>query len=272
MKFNKEIFAKQLEQARGDRSINKYADECGISAAHISRLLRQMINTPPSPDTIKKLADKAYNGITYYQLMQSAGHLAPDEIMSSKIKKMKSIIHNNDIPQKAKDAFDGIKIKQEKINALVRLKNELDFTNQSLDEAIKEMKEIDERIIEVPIIGYVPAGKPILSEETIIGYLPFAFEVLNNLSENIFCLQIHGDSMIEIGISDNDIILVQAQSTAENGQTVIARLTDGEVTCKRFYKLNETCRLEPANKNYAPIDCKDLEIIGVVKKVIKDVY
>jgi len=74
VEFDKRSFVEYLNKARGDRSINKYAEECGVSAAHISRLLREMIDTPPNPDIIKKFTDHAHNGVTYGQLMQAAGH------------------------------------------------------------------------------------------------------------------------------------------------------------------------------------------------------
>jgi transcriptional regulator with XRE-family HTH domain len=74
--FDKEKFADLLDKAKGDRSINKYAEECDISAAHISRFLRQMINTPPTPETISKLSSKAYNSVSYRDLMEAAGHIA----------------------------------------------------------------------------------------------------------------------------------------------------------------------------------------------------
>lgn len=74
--FNKESFALLLERAKGDRSINQYANETGVSAAHISRFLRQLIDAPPTPETISKLAAKAYNEVTYQDLMIAAGHLA----------------------------------------------------------------------------------------------------------------------------------------------------------------------------------------------------
>lgn len=74
--FNKEKFALLLERAKGDRSINQYAIETGVSAAHISRFLRQLIDAPPTPETISKLAAKAYNNVTYQDLMIAAGHLA----------------------------------------------------------------------------------------------------------------------------------------------------------------------------------------------------
>lgn len=74
--FNKEEFAVLLDRAKGDRSINNFANETGVSAAHISRFLRQMIASPPTPETISKFAAKAHNEITYQDLMVAAGHLA----------------------------------------------------------------------------------------------------------------------------------------------------------------------------------------------------
>lgn len=76
--FNKEEFARLLELAKGSRSINQFAAESGVTAAHISRLLRCLRDTPPSPQVIRKLGDRAQNGVTYAQLMQAAGHLEPD--------------------------------------------------------------------------------------------------------------------------------------------------------------------------------------------------
>lgn len=75
MSFDKKLFAELLEKAKGERSINKYASEIDISPAHISRLLRQMLDTPPSPETIRKFAGKAYNEVSYDQLMRAAGHI-----------------------------------------------------------------------------------------------------------------------------------------------------------------------------------------------------
>lgn len=74
--FNKEEFAVLLDRAKGDRSINNFANETGVSAAHISRFLRQMIASPPTPETISKFAAKAHNEVSYQDLMVAAGHLA----------------------------------------------------------------------------------------------------------------------------------------------------------------------------------------------------
>lgn len=79
--FHKEEFANLLDRAKGDRSINNFANETGVSAAHISRFLRQMIASPPTPETISKFAAKAHNEVTYQDLMVAAGHLARNEDM-----------------------------------------------------------------------------------------------------------------------------------------------------------------------------------------------
>lgn len=73
--FDRDLFATLLELAKGNRSINQYAMHAGVSSAHISRLLRRMLTTPPESATIRKFAEKAYNGITYEDLMRAAGHL-----------------------------------------------------------------------------------------------------------------------------------------------------------------------------------------------------
>jgi len=75
MSFDTEAFSDLLQKAKGNRSINKYAHEIDISAAHISRLIRGLIDTPPSPETINKFAQGAYNGVTYNDLMIAAGHI-----------------------------------------------------------------------------------------------------------------------------------------------------------------------------------------------------
>jgi len=77
--FNKEEFAVLLDRAKGDRSINNFANETGVSAAHISRFLRQMIASPPTPETISKFAAKAQNEVTYQDFMVAAGHLARND-------------------------------------------------------------------------------------------------------------------------------------------------------------------------------------------------
>lgn len=122
-------------------------------------------------------------------------------------------------------------------------------------------------VIEVPIIGAVPAGGPIIEEENLLGHMPLPKEFVKG---RCFALKVSGDSMQDVGIEDGDYVLVEMQSEAENGQTVVARIHN-EVTIKRFYRLNGQVRLEPANPRYRAIEPGELEIIGIVRKVIKDV-
>ena len=103
---------------------------------------------------------------------------------------------------------------------------------------------------EVPVLGRVPAGKPLLAEENIEGFLPVAREM--TVGKEVFALKVQGDSMIDDGILDGDFVIIRQQQTAENGD-VICALIDGEATLKRFYKKGNTMTLKPANKDYAPI-------------------
>jgi repressor LexA len=120
----------------------------------------------------------------------------------------------------------------------------------------------------LPALGLVPAGQPVLSEENSEG--PVA--VPEWLAEGAqFALRIEGDSMIEAGIEDGDYVIVRRQPTAENGEIVVARVERGEVTCKRFERHGQGVRLLPANVRYKPILPTELELIGVVKAVVKRV-
>ena len=103
---------------------------------------------------------------------------------------------------------------------------------------------------EVPVLGRVPAGKPLLAEENIEGFLSVAREMAQG--REVFALKLKGDSMIEDGILDGDYVIIRRQETAENGDIVCA-LTGGEATLKRFTKKGSTITLKPANKNYSPI-------------------
>ena len=103
---------------------------------------------------------------------------------------------------------------------------------------------------EVPVLGRVPAGRPLLAEENIEGFLCVAREMAHG--REVFALRVKGDSMIEDGILDGDYVIVGRQETAENGDIVCA-LIDGEATLKRLYKKGKAVTLKAANRNYAPI-------------------
>lgn len=122
---------------------------------------------------------------------------------------------------------------------------------------------------EVPILGRVAAGRPLLTEENFEGFLTVAGEMARG---KVFALQVKGDSMIEAGILDGDCVIVKCQETAENGEIVCA-LIDGEATLKRFYKKGDAVTLRAENKNYAPITVSQGEfrilgkVIGLTRKL-----
>ena len=116
-------------------------------------------------------------------------------------------------------------------------------------------------IVNVPLIGTVTAGQPILAVENVEGYFPLPAEDIPN--NDIFMLNVKGDSMINKGIFNGDKILVQKQPTAINGDTVVALIEDS-VTVKTFYKEKDHIRLQPENDTMEPIIVKDVSIIGKV--------
>ena len=116
-------------------------------------------------------------------------------------------------------------------------------------------------MVNVPLIGTVAAGVPILAQENIESYMPFPAEMLPN--KDIFMLRVKGESMIEAGILNGDQVLVSSQSTAENGEMVVA-LVDDSATVKTFYKEDGHYRLQPQNSSMEPIIVDDVQILGKV--------
>lgn len=117
------------------------------------------------------------------------------------------------------------------------------------------------KTVDIPIIGKVTAGEPILAVEHIEDTFPVPIELAER--GPLFMLRIQGDSMIEAGILDGDYVIVKQQNNAINGDIVIA-LIDNEATVKRFFKEKNYIRLQPENQSMAPIIVKDVKILGKV--------
>lgn len=115
---------------------------------------------------------------------------------------------------------------------------------------------------QVPLVGTVTAGRPILAVEQIEGYLPWEGE------PDCFALRVRGDSMVGAAILDGDLVVVHAQSQADSGKIVVA-LLDDEATVKRLSRRNGQVWLLPENPSYAPIDGRQAVILGVVRAVIR---
>ena len=116
-------------------------------------------------------------------------------------------------------------------------------------------------LVNVPVIGTVAAGVPILAEQNIEDYLPIPGEILPN--KEVFMLKVKGNSMIEAGIYNGDKVIVAKQPNAENGDKVVA-LVDDSATVKTFYKENGHFRLQPENSSMDPIILDQVEILGKV--------
>lgn len=116
-------------------------------------------------------------------------------------------------------------------------------------------------LVNVPIVGTITAGMPILAVQNIEGYFPVPAEYMPN--EQTFMLKVKGDSMINVGIFDGDQILVRQQNTAANGDKVVA-LIDDCATVKTYYKENGHYRLQPENDTMDPIIVENLQILGRV--------
>ena len=138
--------------------------------------------------------------------------------------------------------------------------------NNKVEEESKSVYSRRE-MVDVPIIGKVTAGQPILAVENIEDTFPLPLDFVQG--SNAFMLRVEGDSMIEAGIFDKDYILVKQQSTASNGDIVVALIGD-EATVKTFYKENGYVRLQPENKYFEPIIVRDnLSILGKVIGVFR---
>ncbi len=127
-----------------------------------------------------------------------------------------------------------------------------------LDDSFNFMRR---EMVNVPIIGRVAAGEPILAEQNIENYFPIPMEYMPN--SPVFILKVRGESMINAGILDGDMVLVEQVSTAHNGEMVVALIEDG-ATVKTFYKEDGHIRLQPENDTMDPIIVGDVQILGKV--------
>ena len=121
-------------------------------------------------------------------------------------------------------------------------------------------------LAQIPVIGKVAAGQPILAEENIERTFPLPLDMVGN--SETFMLRVQGESMINAGILDGDYIIVKRQPTASNGDKVVA-LIDDEATVKTFYKEDGYFRLQPENDTMQPIIVTKMTILGVVTGLIR---
>ena len=126
-------------------------------------------------------------------------------------------------------------------------------------------------VINVPVIGKVTAGQPITAIENIEEYFPLPESIASH-DEQVFMLEIMGESMIEAGILNGDYVIVRQQKTANNGDIVVAMTADNEATVKRFFKEENSVRLQPENSNMEPIILDDVTILGKVIGLYRHIH
>lgn len=124
------------------------------------------------------------------------------------------------------------------------------------------------RIRDIPLLGRIAAGEPLLAEENIEEYIPLPADFAGD--QESFLLQVRGESMIEAGILDGDYVVVRRQETVENGE-IAAVLLDDSATVKRFYKERNQYRLMPENRAMSPIITKEAAVLGKVIAVLRHV-
>jgi repressor LexA len=122
-------------------------------------------------------------------------------------------------------------------------------------------------VVNVPILGVVAAGRPILTEENWDGAIPVHSSLLKK-NRQYFALRVKGDSMKDAGILEKDTALIQKQNTAKNGDIVVA-VVDDKITIKRFFKEANRVRLQPENPNHNPIYSQDVRVLGKLAYIIR---
>lgn len=136
--------------------------------------------------------------------------------------------------------------------------------------ALKVVKDSGKNVIKVPLVGTVAAGLPILAEENIEDYLPVSADTAR--SQGMFYLRVNGNSMINAGILNGDLVLVRPQPFVEQGQIAVVRIGD-EATVKRFFRFDNRIELYPENPDFKPIVCfeedADVMVVGKVTAVFR---
>ena len=134
---------------------------------------------------------------------------------------------------------------------------------------LSDLREKESKLYvgKVPLLGTVAAGKPLLSEENLDGYVNLT-EPFVRPGKSYFALRVRGESMINAGILDGDLAVIEQSSTALDGQIIVAVIDDA-ITLKRYYKESERVRLQPENPAFQAIYCQDVRIVGILSNIVR---
>lgn len=158
-----------------------------------------------------------------------------------------------------KGAYDHVKALEKK--QFIKLD-----TNRSRTIEVLDDEAADDRTVEVPILGHVAAGQPLLAEENLDGTVRLPRDYVRHGQH--FALNVHGDSMRDAGIMDGDVAVIRQQQTADNGDIVVA-MVDEAVTLKRFFREKNRVRLQAENPDYPPIFTQNVRVLGKLAHLIR---
>ncbi len=191
---------------------------------------------------------------------------------------VRNAIINNNISPTVREICDGTGILSTSTahNAL-KVLSERGFlyykpgTRRAITLPPKTDEHIVESVVNVPVVGDVAAGIPILAVDNIQEYLPLPSNLAGGAQGRAFMLCVKGTSMIDIGIYENDLIIVNADEDVSNGDIAVVRVGGDSATVKRFYREETRIRLQPENTTMKPIyaDLDDVEIVGKVKGLVR---
>ncbi len=186
---------------------------------------------------------------------------------------MQKYIEDFGYPPTYREISVGVRLKS--INSikeyLDRLESNGYIKRQNSKSRSIEIVKPKQNSINLPIVGEVAAGQPILAEQNIENYISMSKTLIGNYDDNsLFALHVHGDSMIESGINNGDLAIVHAQNDAENGEIVVALIEEG-ATVKYFFKEKNGIRLQPANQLYQPIFGKNITVLGKVVAIVRKI-
>ena len=183
---------------------------------------------------------------------------------------IKAFINDHHFPPTMREISEhfGISVKgaHDHVRALVKKGCLKIDTNRSRTIEVIGQDDDSELLVDVPILGNVAAGLPLLAEENREGVVRFAADQLGK--GNHFALHVHGDSMRDAGIMDGDLAIFRQQPVAANGDIVVAMVEDA-VTLKRFYKEKNRVRLQAANPDYPPIFTQNVRVLGKLSQLIR---
>ena len=180
----------------------------------------------------------------------------------------------NSYPPTIRDISDHFSITLRAVQDHISALQKKGYLSQSQKRArsIKVLSDIRDKepelfVGKVPVLGTVAAGKPLLSEENLDGYVNLT-EPFVRPGKSYFALRVRGQSMVNAGILDGDLAIVEQASTAVDGQIIVAVIDDA-ITLKRYYKEAERVRLQPENPDFQAIYCTDVRVAGILSNIVR---